>query len=187
VAVIRPRTIIGPGRLGIFDLLFDWIRGGTPMFLLGSARKPFQLVSNHDIATSMRLASEVRANGDFNVGTDRFGSLREDLDALAESVGSRSRVVGIPAWLGRPALQLLDALRLSPLVDWHYKTVDKEFWFDCTRAEQELGWRARDSNLEMLQAAYRWYLEHRDAGVPAGSVHRSPVARGLLRLLSRGS
>jgi nucleoside-diphosphate-sugar epimerase len=187
VSVIRPRTIIGPGRLGIFDLLFDWIRTGSPMFLIGSGKRPFQLVSNRDITDSMLLSARARSNRDFNVGTDRFTCLREDLNELAERVGSRSRVLGFPAWIARPALQTLDVLRLSPLVDFHYKTVDAEFWFDVSRIQDELGWQPQDSNVEMLEQAYRWYAEWREQAVQKGqSMHRSPLSRGLLRILSRG-
>ena len=186
VAVIRPRTVIGPGRLGIFDLLFEWIRNGSPIFMLGRLDKPFQLLSNRDMAEVIWLASRARADGEYNVGAERYGTLREDLHALAERAGSPSRVVGVPAWLARPALQTLDWLRLSPLVDWHYKTIDKEFWFDNERPKRELGWRPRDSNVEMLWDAYRWYVENTGAaGRAARSPHRSPLARGLLRLLAR--
>jgi nucleoside-diphosphate-sugar epimerase len=186
VAVIRPRTVIGPGRLGIFDLLFDWIQHGSPIFTLGRLDKPFQLLSNRDMAEVTYLASRARADGEYNVGAERYGTLREDLNALAERAGSPSRVVGIPAWFARPILQALDWFRLSPLVDWHYKTIDKEFWYDNERPKRELGWQPRDSNIEMLWEAYRWYVENAAAsGRATRSPHRSPLARGLLRLLAR--
>jgi len=188
VAVIRPRTVVGPGRLGIFDLLFEWIRGGRPIFMLGSGNKPFQLLSNRDLAEAMLLANRTQADGEFNVGTDRFTTLRQDLNHLAEAVASRSRMVSIPSWLARPGLQALDWLRLSPLVDWHYKTIDKEFWFDIQRAQQILGWQPRDSNFEMLSQAFQWYVENRSAGeLSQGSTHRAPISRGLFRVLSKGT
>jgi nucleoside-diphosphate-sugar epimerase len=186
VAVVRPRTVIGPGRLGIFDLLFEWIRQGSPMFLLGTCDRPFQLVSNRDLSAAMMASSRVRADGEYNVGADRYTSLRQDLNELAQRLGSESRVVSLPAGLARPALQVLDALRLSPLVDWHYKTIDKEFWFDNARPKSELDWQPRDSNLEMLRDAYQWHLDNHDHLDSEGrSAHRSPLARGLLGLASR--
>lgn len=185
-AVLRPRTVIGPGRLGIFDLLFEWIDRGGPIFMLGAGDKPFQLLSNRDLADAMWRASQARAVGEYNVGADRYATLREDLHALAEAVSSPSRMRSVPAWLARPVLRTLDALRLSPMVDWHYETIDKEFWYDNERPRAELGWNPRDSNVEMLTEAYRWFQQHR-AAIEAGdrSVHRSPLSRGLLRLLSR--
>ena len=186
VAVIRPRTVIGPGRLGIFDLLFDWIKAGSPIFMLGAADRPFQLLSNRDLTEAMIAAAHVAADGEYNVGADRYTTLRDDLNELAAEVGSPSRVLSIPAWIARPGLQLLDMLRLSPLVDWHYKTIDKEFWFDNQRPKAELGWSPKDSNLEMLREAYDWYIENQSRLAGKGqSAHRSPLARGLLGLTSR--
>jgi nucleoside-diphosphate-sugar epimerase len=186
VAIIRPRTVIGPGRLGIFDLLFEWIQAGAPIFMLGSANKPFQLLSNRDLSMAMLAAANRRASGEYNVGADQYTTLRADLDRLAANVGSPSRVLSVPAWLARPGLRLLDALRLSPLVDWHYKTIDKEFWFDNVRPKAELGWTPQDSNIGMLEQAYSWYVENA-ARLESDqrSAHRSPLSRGLLAVLAK--
>jgi nucleoside-diphosphate-sugar epimerase len=186
VAIIRPRTVIGPGRLGIFDLLFEWIQADAPLFMLGAADKPFQLLSNRDLSRAMLAAAKGRADGEFNVGADDYATLRKDLDALAASVGSSSRVLSIPASLARPGLQLLDMLRLSPLVDWHYKTIDKEFWFDNVRPKAELDWQPLDSNIEMLGQAYAWYVENVARLESDGrSAHRAPLSRGLLAVLAK--
>ena len=37
VTIIRPRTIMGHGRLGIFQILFEWIREGRNVPVLGAA------------------------------------------------------------------------------------------------------------------------------------------------------
>ena len=81
-------------------------------------------------------------------------------------------------------LRLLDRVRLSPFVDWHYDTIDKPYWFDCSKIENELGWTATDSNVEMLVNSFNWYLAtgvNNEAGL---STHRSGVSRGLIRMLT---
>ncbi|MEJ7743382.1 MAG: NAD-dependent epimerase/dehydratase family protein [Nocardioidaceae bacterium] len=35
VSIVRPRTILGLGRLGIFGILFDWIADGAAVPVLG--------------------------------------------------------------------------------------------------------------------------------------------------------
>ena len=182
--VIRPRTIIGLGRLGIFQILFDMIANGRAITILGSGNHDFQLISNRDLSKAMITASDRTATGLFNAGTGEFSSMKKDLNELARTVGSRSRVRGIPAVLARPALRILDRLRLSPFVDWHYDTVDKPYWFDCSKIEHELGWKAEDSNIDMLENAYRWYLETPVIDKSGLSVHRSGVSRGLIRLIT---
>ena len=181
-AIIRPRTIIGLGRLGIFQILFDMIANGRAITILGSGDRDFQLISNRDLATAMIAASDRSATGLFNAGTGKFSTMRDDLNELAISVGSKSRVRGVPAWIARPALKLLDRLRLSPFVDWHYDTIDKAYWFDCSKIESELGWKAEDSNVDMLVNAYNWYLATPMADESDLSTHRSGVSRGLISL-----
>jgi len=186
-AVIRPRTIVGPGRLGIFDMLFEWIQSGRPIFILGAGNVPFQLLSNRDMAEAMVLANRLGADGEFNVGSDRYRTMREDLNEVAERAGSGSRVIGVPGWLARPGLTALDRLRLSPLVDWHYKTIDKEYWFDNERPRSVLGYRPLDSNVDMLYEAYQWYASQSpERRAVAHSAHRSRVTRGIFRLISSG-
>jgi nucleoside-diphosphate-sugar epimerase len=185
LAVIRPRTIVGTTRLGIFQMLFDMIANDRPIRILGSGDHLFQLLSNRDLARAMWAISDSTAKGIFNVGADEFGTMRDDLNALASRAGSQSQVQGIPAWIARPALAALDFLRLSPLVDWHYKTVDKAYWFDCARIRDELGWVARDSNRDMLFLAYEWYMNEGDRSLSRGlSTHKAGISRGILRFLT---
>ena len=183
-AIIRPRTIIGLGRLGIFQILFDMIANQRPIIMLGSGNHDFQLISNRDLARAMMRASDQKATGIYNVGTGNFTTMRNDLNKLAEVVGSKSRVRGVPAWFARPMLRLLDKVRLSPFVDWHYDTIDKPYWFDCSRIEAELGWTAEDSNVEMLVNSYNWYLSNGVSNESGLSTHRSGVSQGLIRIFT---
>ena len=185
--IIRPRTIIGLGRLGIFQILFDMIANGRAITLLGSGNHDFQLISNRDLAKAMIAASDRSAVGIYNAGTDKFSTMKNDLNELARSVGSKSRVRGIPAMVARPALRLLDRLRLSPFVDWHYDTIDKSYWFDTSKITDELGWAAEDSNVDMLVNSYRWYLTNGVPEEPGLSTHRSGVSQGLIRLFTGSS
>ena len=40
VSIVRPRTILGHGRLGIFGILFDWIADGADLIVLGDGVEP---------------------------------------------------------------------------------------------------------------------------------------------------
>lgn len=184
-AVIRPRTIVGPGRLGIFEILFDWIRDGRDIYVIGSGRERFQFVHAEDLCdVSLRL-TETRRTGAFNVGTDRFGTLRDDLGALIAHAGTRSRVRSLPAGPAIGALRALDLLGLSPLAPWHYLTYHKPFWFDLRRVREELGWTPRHGNVETMIESYDWFVAHGRDAARTGSPHRSAVRRGILALLKR--
>lgn len=183
---IRPRTILGPGRLGIFQLLFDWIREGVNVYVIGSGRIPFQFVHARDLMDAYMLAVDRGKPGIYNVGTDRYGTLREALENLIRHAGSPSRVRSLPESLTMRTLQILDFLRLSPLAPWHYLTYHKPFCFDV-RHVLELGWKPRYSNDEMLRESYDDFLAsgHDQNSPSAFSPHRKKVKQGVLWLLKK--
>ena len=39
-SIVRPKTFIGPERLGVFEILFDWIREGRRIYVLGDGLEP---------------------------------------------------------------------------------------------------------------------------------------------------
>ena len=79
VSIVRPRTILGHGRLGIFQILFEWVRRSRPVYLLGPGDNRYQFVHAEDLAEVCLLAAERKGPGVFLGGTDRFGTMREPL------------------------------------------------------------------------------------------------------------
>lgn len=186
--VIRPRTILGEGRLGIFQILFEWIHENRNVYVIGPGTGLFQFVHAHDLMDAYLLSLDRQQPGLYNVGTDRFGSVREALETLICSVGSGSKVRSLPESLTIRTLQSLDVLGLSPLAPWHYLTYHKPFHFDVSRLI-ELGWKPRYSNDEMFRESYDWFLRNYDRlkAEKAGSAHRRPVREKLLWLLKKMS
>lgn len=186
VIVIRPRTILGEGRLGIFQILFQWIQEQRRIYVIGDGRQLFQFVHAHDLMDAYMLAMDANRPGAYNVGTDRFGTLREGLEHLIAHAGSASKVTGLPAGLTINTLRLLDWLRLSPLAPWHYLTYHKPFYFDV-RPLLQMGWKPRYSNDEMFQESFDWFREHQDRLVQeaAASPHRNKVKQRLLALVKK--
>lgn len=184
LVVIRPRTLLGDGRLGIFQVLFDWIRRGRNVYVIGSGDVSFQFLHAHDLMDFYLLALDSGRPGTYNVGTDRFGTLREALEHLIGYAGTASLVKSLPESLTINALRLLDWLRLSPLAPWHYLTYHKAFHFDVAPL-LAMGWRPRYSNDEMLRESYDWFLAHGVESSPrdAGSPHRRALRQGVLWVL----
>src|SRR5438128_5895719 len=79
--IIRPKTFIGPERLGVFGILFDWIREGRRIYILGKGHNRYQLLAVEDLVEAVvRAAVEpAAARETFNVGATEFGTVREDL------------------------------------------------------------------------------------------------------------
>jgi nucleoside-diphosphate-sugar epimerase len=186
--VIRPRTILGEGRLGIFQILFQWIHEGRNVYVIGPGDGLFQFIHAHDLMDAYMLALKHGKSGTYNVGTDRFGTIRQALEGLISHAKSQAKVKSLPAGLTINTLRLLDKLNLSPLAPWHYLTYHKPFYFDLVNIKA-LGWTPKYSNDEMFRESYEWFIRNHDQ-VPmqkAGSAHRRAVREGLLWLLKKVS
>jgi nucleoside-diphosphate-sugar epimerase len=186
--VVRPKTFVGPERLGVFEILFDWIREGRRIPILGDGSNRYQLLAVEDLVDAVVRCFDAPVAGEaLNIGTGRFGTVREDLEALAAHAGSGSRLRSVPARPAELALRGLELARLSPLAEWHYRTAHKDSFVSIDKARSLLGWEPRLSNAETLCATYDWYLAHREQLGAAGTTHRVPWdqrALGVLRRLS---
>jgi nucleoside-diphosphate-sugar epimerase len=184
--IVRPKTFVGPERLGVFEILFDWIREGRQIPILGDGSNRYQLLAVEDLVDGIVRCFDAPVAGQtLNVGSARFGTVREDLEALCAHAGSGARLRRIPAKPAEIVLRGLELARLSPLAEWHYKTAYRDSFVSIERARLTLGWEPRLSNAETLCATYDWYLAHREQMRGAGLTHRVPWDQRALRVLKR--
>lgn len=182
---IRPRTIIGKERLGIFKILFDWISEGRNIYTIGDGQNLFQFVHAHDLMDAYMIIAKLEKSGAYNVGTDSFGTLNEALENVINHAGSQSHVKHLPRNLSIGTLKTLDKLKLSPLAPWHYLTYDKPFYFHVNNLI-EMGWRPKYSNDQMLAEAYD-SVQNMVSTTEEFSAHRKRVSEGMLGLLRKFS
>jgi len=186
--VIRPKTFLGPERLGVFEILFDWIRDGRRIYVLGRGDNRYQLLAVEDLVDAIARACTADVAGEvFNVGATQFGTVRSDLEALIAHAGTASRLRPVPARPAELALRALELARLSPLGEWHYKTASRDSYVDVSKAEALLGWRATKSNVDTLVENYDWYVANRARMRAAGVTHRVPWNQQALAWLKRVS
>jgi nucleoside-diphosphate-sugar epimerase len=181
VSIIRPRTILGHGRLGIFAILFDWIADGVDVFVLGSGDNVYQFVHADDLADACILAGDRPGPRTYNIGAHEFGTMRETLETLCAHAGTGSRVRSLPAGFAATVMRVSSGLGLTPFAQYHWLMYGRSMWFDTTGAVEELGWEPKWSNAAMFAQSYDWYLEHRDHLAAAdASRHRAAARQGVL-------
>jgi len=187
VTIIRPRTILGHGRLGIFQILFEWIRTGYNVPVLGKGDNVYQFVHADDLAEACILAGARPGPAAYNCGADRFGTMREALEALCKHADTGSRVRGLPMMPAVLGMKLTSWFGLSPLGAYHALMYGRSMYFDITRAKTELGWQPRYSNEEMIIQSYDWYVRNWDQVLASSgaSHHRSAVRQGILNIVKR--
>jgi nucleoside-diphosphate-sugar epimerase len=186
VVILRPKTFIGPERLGVFEILFDWIREGRRIPILGDGSNRYQLLAVEDLVETTLAAAEAQVAGEtFNVGATEFGTVRSDLEGLIAHAGSGSRLRPVPARPAELALRALELARLSPLAEWHYRTAHRDSYVETAEAQRLLDFAPRLSNEEALCETYDWYLANRGRVGGAGITHRVPWDQRALGLLKR--
>ena len=187
LTIIRPRTILGEGRLGIFQLLFEWISEGRDIYTIGDGESLFQFVHAHDLMSAYMKTLVHNQPGIYNVGTEDFGTLKDALEKLILHAKSKSIIRRLPEKLSIYTLTALDKLHLSPLAPWHYKTFHKPFYFEMSPLT-ELGWNSDYSNDRMLKESYDWFIANQGlSSSVAGSPHRRRVKEQVLGVLKRFS
>jgi len=189
IVILRPRTLVGKGRLGLFQVLFSWIADHKHIYLIGPGNNLFSFLSEKDFVKACIATIEIDCrNNDFNLGTDKFCTVKEDLENLIRFVGSSSQVVALPASAVKLALRMLDMLNVVPFTPWHYKTCDQVFYFDITKAQKILGWFPEVSNFEMLKDGYNDYVFRRsNIDSDFGITHTKSVRQKILKIIKHVS
>lgn len=164
VSIIRPRVIIGPGRIGIFSILFDRICKNKPVYVIGKGENIFQFTNIFDMVSACIKAAEYRESGLFNIGSDRVSPVREELESLVRYANSKSKIISISPRFARISLKAASFFKISPLVDEQFLIADKNFKLDTAFARQKLNWVSLHSNTDSLIQAYDWYIANANEG-----------------------
>ena len=186
VPIIRPKSFVGPERLGVFALLYDWAKDGKGFPMLGNGKNRYQLLDVEDLCAAIHLTATLDCelvNDTFNIGATDFTTMREDYQAVLDYAGHGKQIVPLPAGPAIWTLRLLEKLNLSPLYKWVYETASKDSFVSVEKAQQVLGWQPKYSNKEALVRNYIWYIENLHSFEnQSGVSHRVPWSQGILKL-----
>ena len=186
VPIIRPKSFIGPERLGVFALFYDWAKDGRGFPMIGSGNNRYQLLDVRDLCEAIYLCATLDAaivNDTFNIGAEQFTTMKEDYQAVLDLAGFGKKIKGFPAAPMIWALRFLELLHLSPLYKWVYETASKDSFVSIDKAKKILLFSPAYSNKEALCRNYKWYIENMDQFADSSGVsHRVPWKQGILKI-----
>lgn len=186
VPILRPKSFIGPERLGVFALLYDWAKDGKGFPMIGSGYNKYQLLDVYDLCASIYLCATLEehvVNDTFNIGAEEFTTMREDYQAVLDMAGFGKKIKSFPAGPMIWTLRFLEKLNLSPLYKWVYETASKDSFVSIDKAKTVLGFNPIYSNKDALCRNYKWYLENLEKFEKTNGVsHRVPWKQGILKL-----
>jgi nucleoside-diphosphate-sugar epimerase len=175
INILRPKSFLGPERLGVFTIWFEAIFQNRPVFILGKGNNLYQLLEVKDVCSAIENALTSRIHGEiFNIGAEKFGTWQQDLGALIKHAKSKSKIVCLPVKPTQWALFILETLNLSPIIAWHYKTFPVNSYVSIDKAKKKLNFKPTKGNQDILIETYDWYKKHRKEFIGhEGTTHRT--------------
>lgn len=186
VPIIRPKSFIGPERLGVFAMLYEWADDKKNFPMIGKGDNRYQLLDVWDLCDSIHLCASLDksiTNNTFNIGAKEFTTMKEDFQAVLDRANHGKRIICFPEAPMVVALRTLERLGLSPLYKWVYETAGKDSFVSIERAETVLGYSPKYSNKDALVRNFDWYCQNKhEFENSSGVSHRVPWKQGALRL-----
>jgi nucleoside-diphosphate-sugar epimerase len=184
VTILRPPPVMGPGRLGVFQILFDWIWRGYNLPVFGRGNQLQQWIHLEDCVEACLRAAEKSGAGEYNIGAPVEHTLRQLLEMLVRHAGSKSKIRSFPQHLSQAVIITASWLGLMPIAPFHALTYGATTFASVDRARRELGWQAHHDQFSMLRGTYDWYVEHHEeiAKGRGGSQHQRAPNQRLMRL-----
>lgn len=186
VPILRPKSFVGPERLGVFAIFYEWASQGKNFPMIGSGKNRYQLLDVEDLCQAIHACLTLDAaqvNDTFNIGAAEFTTMKEDYQAVLDEAGFGKRIIPFPATPVVLALKILERLNLSPLYPWIYETASKDSFVSIEKAQKVLGFNPQYSNKDALLRNYRWYLMNKDKfSAGEGVTHRVPWKQKALKV-----
>jgi len=187
VPIIRPKSFIGPERLGVFAIFYEWAQDGKNFPMIGRGSNRYQLLDVEDLCESIYLTLTLdkdKVNDTFNIGAKEFTTMKEDYQVVLDKAGYGKKIITFPDGPIIIILRLLEKMKLSPIYKWIYETASKDSFVAVEKAEKILQFIPKYSNKDALLRNYLWYLDHYNPDLKiTGVSHRVPWKQGILKLL----
>lgn len=187
VPILRPKSFVGPERLGVFAIFYEWACQGKNFPMIGSGNNRYQLLDVEDLCSvilSCCTLAEKDVNDTFNIGASEYTTMKEDYQSVLDAAGFKKKIIPFPAGPVVAVLKILEFLKLSPLYPWIYETASKDSFVSISKAIEKLGYSPKYSNKQALLRNYEWYLQNKDNfSGGSGVSHRLPWKQKALKLV----
>jgi nucleoside-diphosphate-sugar epimerase len=187
VPILRPKSFIGPERLGVFAIFYEWASDGRGFPMIGSGKNRYQFLDVEDLCQAIvacMTLDKSKVNDTFNIGAAEYTTMREDYQAVLDAAGFGKHIVPFPVKPVVFALKVLEFLKLSPLYPWIYETASKDSFVSIDKAQKTIGYKPQYSNKQAMLRNYDWYLKNKTKLTgESGVSHRLPWKQKALKLL----
>lgn len=129
-AIIRPRTILGDERSGIFDIFFNLIKMRIPLPIPNNGRQIIQFVEVRDLSNLIVHIAKSKLSGIWPAAGPTPESLNYLLKSLSQKIKKRIFIVNINIKFFQYIGKILIFLKITKFTSWHFGAFPHDFYFD---------------------------------------------------------
>ena len=129
-AIIRPRTILGDERSGIFDIFFKLIKMGIPLPIPNNGRQTIQFVEVRDLSNLIVHVAKSKLSGVWPAAGPNPEPLNYLLKSLSQKIKKRIIVININTKFFQYIGKILIFLKITKFTSWHFGAFPHDFYFD---------------------------------------------------------
>jgi nucleoside-diphosphate-sugar epimerase len=155
VVILRPRLILGKGRVGTIQKLAKLIQSPLPVVLIGNGKNKYQFVAAEDVCAAIELSLFKKLFGVYNIGSDNPPNLDELFSQTLLGLNRKKIVLKIPMRVAVMILDFLDSFGLSPLAPEQYRIAGLDFVLRTDKIKSQLGWSPSKNDQSMLFESLR--------------------------------
>lgn len=153
--------------------------------MLGNGKNRYQFLDVEDLCQAIYLTitgEDCKVNDVFNIGAERFDTMKEDYQAVMKTAGHGKRIICLPAAPILIFLRLFDKLGISPLYARLYEKLQMDYYVSIDKAKKQLGYAPRYSNQESFVRGYQWYKKNINSiSHKTGNSNSVPWKQGVLK------
>jgi dTDP-glucose 4,6-dehydratase len=140
VVILRPRLILGQGRVGSIQKLAKLIQSPFPVVLIGNGKNKYQFIAAEDVCAAIELSLTANVSGIFNIGSDNPPNLNVLFKDTLITLKCSKLILKIPMRLAIVIFDFLDVLGLSPLTPEQYRIAGLDFVLNTEKIKSQIGW-----------------------------------------------
>ena len=182
ITILRPRTILGEDRMGIFSILFTWISMNSKVPVFNNGKNLYQFIDARDFIDAAYLSAFSSYSGSLNIGSENFTSIRDLIENLIKRKKSKSIVKNIDNNYLIKIGKALSKFQIIPLKDYHFAAYGKDIYFDTTLAQKTLKWNSKFSNIDSLENSYDNFIINKSKN--NDSPHKRKINNFIMKNLS---
>ena len=181
-SIIRPRTVVGNERLGIFGLLFSFFQENIPVFILGSGKNTLQLIDKDELTEVIYRLLNQNIGGIYNLGNNDKTNIFNTFQNFKIKINSKSSIIKLPKKTTIFILTILDKLGLSPFAPYHYKAFGESVMFKPSKAYELVNFTPKKNNVEILVDAFESF-NNNNLDTKSVSTHKKTINLKIFNIL----